>query len=181
MDVKLNNRNALHIALDNEVFKDVEWLVEANSNERHQLWRDYHEKFKWEQINSGFHCTILEIETKAKRVRQDANRYSKEKPADKPAKQILPVVVEFMFVLINGHKVCFYNTTSRLAHSGYVEAFLITNFQRTHDGYTRWNQVDANNFHNCINYLDTIDEKPRNTKYKVSDSEKEYHIFESHF
>lgn len=173
MDTGLNNRNELHTVLNEELFRDVEWLVEANSNERHELWREFHTRHKWEQVGQGFGYTIVELETKVKKALGKTVKSS--------TKQTLPVCVDFSFAIIDGHKVCFYNTGSRLAHSGYVEAFLITHFQRTHDGYTRWNHVDANNFHNCANYLDTVDQKPRKTKYRVDSADKEYHIFESPF
>ena len=85
-------------------------------------------------------------------------------------------MLEFRYYIINGHKVAFYSSSSMITHRGYIDAFLITYFQRTHDNYSRWNHVDATNFHNCINYLDSIDLKPRDTIYEPT-TFKKYHIF----
>jgi len=75
--------------------------------------------------------------------------------------------VSFSFAHINGHKVAFYTANnSQTVHHGIVENYMMKYFQRTHDGYTRWNHTDATNFHNCVNSLDDIDESPRKTKFK---------------
>ena len=42
-----------------------------------------------------------------------------------------------------------------------VEDWFLAKFQLTHDNYTRWNHVDSNNFHNCVNSLDRLDIEPR--------------------
>ena len=75
-----------------------------------------------------------------------------------------PIVLTFFFAYINGQKVAFYECCSQLADYKMIEDFLIE-FQRTHDGYTRWNHTNAMNFHNCISGLSTIDVEPRNTTY----------------
>jgi len=36
MDTGLNNTNTLHIALENSYMEDVEWIIEATDEERHQ-------------------------------------------------------------------------------------------------------------------------------------------------
>ena len=74
--------------------------------------------------------------------------------------------LSFSFTNINGHKVAFYEATSQVVHHGIVENFLMKHFQRTHDNYTRWNHVDAMNFHNCIRGLDSLDVEPRKTIFK---------------
>jgi len=185
MDVELNNKNTLgEVAPE---FADVVFLVEANNNERLQLWSDWaedsihntkslndeviaclgeavkswpvlksvfelnndiknnqHTRVKWEQVSAGFLKTIGHI---------------------KSGKKKLPVSVEFSFAFINGKKVCFYNCCSRAADHTMIHDWLIERFQLTHDNYTRWNHTDAGNFHNCINSLEDLDKKPRNTKY----------------
>ena len=153
MDVGFNNTNTLHLALEYDYLEDVEWIVEATSEERHHLWDKWHEKYNWEQVGSGRIITILELEV----------IYEK---GNKKVKETLPVCVDFSFCILNGHKILFYYSPSRLAHLGYIEAFMSTYFQRTHDNYSRWNHTNATNFHNCANYLDTIDIEPRNTTYK---------------
>jgi hypothetical protein len=179
MDTGLNNKNALHLVFGQEVFKDVEWLVEANSNERHTLWSMNHERFKWEQVSEGVSWPIMEMEINP--VNLNAFLKVKEMRPWKRTVEVLPVCIDFSFAIIDGHKVCFYSSNSRLTHSGYIEAFLLTYFQRTHDGYTRWNHTDANNFHNCINYLGDVDVVERDTKYKVKAGDLKYHIFEPVF
>ena len=188
MDVGLNNRNTLgEIAPE---FKDVVFFVEANSNEQFEIWEDwsresmsniepldkevidslseavkswpvlnkivninnklknnYHKRVEWEQIMAGFMLTIGSI---------------------KKGKEKFPISVSFSFATIEGKKICFYYCCSAIADYPMVEEWLIKRFQLTHDNYTRWNHTDANNFHNCINSLDNLDEKPRNTKYKKS-------------
>ena len=206
MDTGLNNRNTLHLELDTPEMADIEWLVEANSNEVMELWEKWSTKSmtnfrpldideksftaggsdgggtikellalnervkrvnpkrrEWVQINSGHGFTILTLECSIPGKRK---------------KEKLPIVVSFSYFVIDGHKVAFYSCDSALHHSFYVEAFLQTYFQRTHDKYSRWNHTDAQNFPNCINYLDTIDEKPRDTVYKPNDFMKKYFIFE---
>jgi len=188
MDVGLNNRNTLgEIAPE---LTDVVFLVEATSAEQHNLWSEWseqsmtnvepldntdvvrlkmilkplhtslmiqvealndkvkryqHTRVKWEQISAGFTITIGHVVHKGER---------------------LPVAVSFSFAIINGKKVCFYYCCSRATDSEMVEKFLISRFQLTHDGYSRWNHVDAGNFHNCVNSLDDLDEEPRDTVYK---------------
>ena len=58
MDVGLNNTNKLHLALEEPMLEDVEWLVEANSNETYLLWEKY-----CDQAMSAF-SPIVKIEKK---------------------------------------------------------------------------------------------------------------------
>jgi len=170
MDVGLNNKNTLHLALDNPYMEDIEWVVEATWDERHNLWKEYHEKRDWKEVGTGQVYTILNLEVTAK-----SHKGTQEDL--KNTKEVLPVCIEFSYAIIDGHKICFYTSNSRLVHHGYIEAFLLTYFQRTHDKYTRWNHTDATNFHNCIGYLDTVDKKPRNTIYKPNSYEEKYFMF----
>jgi len=164
MDVGLNNKNTLHKALDNPFMEDVEWIVEATSEEQHQLWSMWHEQHNWEEVSSGQGYRIIELKIKA-----IVN--------GKKVKETLPVRINFNYAILDGHKIMFYTSDSLLTHHGYIEAFLITYFQRTHDSYNRWNHVNATNFHNCANYLDTVDVEERSTKYKPDSYEKKYHVF----
>ena len=180
MDVGLNNRNTLG-DIDPSL-ADIVFMVEATSTEYHDLWLNWskqspnnieplddkivelilpssimtsvkelnqkiknakHTRVNWEQISSGFMVTIGQIKK-------------------------MPVCIRFRFAFINGKKICFYECTSRMADRTMIEDWLISRFQLTNDNYTRWNHVDAMNFHNCVNSLDDLDKKPRNTKYKKS-------------
>lgn len=182
MDVGFNNLNMLHLILDNPILEDIEWIVEATSEEKFNLWKEYSKDsqnnivrspsskeivYDWKQVSEGYGYTIVELETSI----------SKKSPFYKPGKEILPINLDLSFAIINGHKICFYTSNSLLTHHGYIEAFLHTYFQRTHDKYTRWNHTNAANFYNCVGYLETIDKKPRNTEYKPIDREKQWYIF----
>ena len=162
MDVGFNNTNTLHLALNQEFLKDVEWIIEATSEERFNLWKEWHKNIDWQNVNFGWSFNIVDLSIKALGSKKS---------------EIMSVTIEFNFAIINGHKVAFYESNSWVSHYGYIEAFLHTYFQRTHDSYTRWNHVDAGNIHNCFNYLDTIDKEPRDTKYTPDDFESKYHIF----
>lgn len=156
MDVGLNNKK-----LENSYLEDVEWIVEATSEERFNLWKDYHEdpKYNWEEVSRGFWYELIRLKIGG---------------GDIPS-EVLPVCIEFSFAIINGHKICFYTSNSRLVHHGYIESFLTTYFQRTHHDYTRWNHTDSTNFHNCIGYLETIDLEPRDT---IFEKEDKYYIWD---
>jgi hypothetical protein len=189
MDVGLNNRNTLG-AIAPE-FADVCFFVEATSNERFSLWqewasesasnvpplhesemkiiedvfkhtsnfdaksynilekiqtfnkkieRNYHSRVTWQQVGSGFYLQIGKIDKK-------------------------PITVSFSFDFINGKKICFYEPTSDAVLHSLVEEWLVSHFQLTHDGYTRWNHTNATNFHNCVHSLDNLDKLPRDTVY----------------
>jgi hypothetical protein len=188
MDVGLNNRNTLgEVAPE---LKDVVFLVEANSNERLQLWSDWSDESidiinpfgkevmdslaeavkSWPVLNQveSFNHGIMASNSIKKRVqwKQVSAGFLKTIGHIKSGREKLPVSVEFSFAFINGKKVCFYNCCSRAADHTMIHDWFIERFQLTHDGYTRWNHTDAGNFHNCINSLDDLDKKPRKTKYK---------------
>ena len=46
---------------DIEKMSRVKFFVEANSNEKLQIWRDYHEKCNWVQDHMGFMITLGHI------------------------------------------------------------------------------------------------------------------------
>jgi hypothetical protein len=173
MDVGLNNRNKLG-EVDKDL-ADIVFLVEATTEERFGLWKDYskqsqinnipvisdeilalvpelirpkfieqnnriknaqHPTVEWEEIARGFGINIGQLDNR-------------------------PIMLEFTFAIINGHKIAFYNICSQVADYKLAEEFLIERFQLTHDGYTRWNHTNATNFHNCISGLDRLDKEPR--------------------
>jgi len=159
MDVGLNNINNLHKATGRQELEHVEWAIEATNEEQYNLWKNNKEKYKWEQIQTGCVITICNAKTLI-----SINGYELE--------ETLPICVEFSFAKVNGHLIMFYSSNSLLQHWGIIEAFIIKHFQRTHSNYTRWNHTNAVNFHNCAGYLETIDVKPRNTKYDGSNNAK---------
>lgn len=178
MDVGLNNKNTLGEIRPE--FKDVVYFVSATSEEQFNIWQDYskesitniepisddfiealpdnfksrveklnnqvkraqHKRVDWVQVSAGFGLTIGSLDKR-------------------------PVVVCFSFAYINGHKICFYEDTSEIVDHKMIEDWLISKFQLTHDGYTRWNHTNATNFHNCVQGLETLDKEPRDTVYKI--------------
>jgi len=189
MDVGLNNRNTF----EDPELQDVVFLVEATSCEQHELWFR-HSKKAWnfdgisEEIPLGVFSDldsqrygalgselaklVNTIKERNKLVRKERNhRIDWEPVSTGLAIEIgsikkKPIVVSFSFAYINGKKIAFYHPCSVAVDHDKVEAWLIKRFQLTHDGYTRWNHTDAKNFWNCVNSLDRLDKKPRNTKYK---------------
>ena len=129
------------LGLQGSVVTELQTLLKVVEERNERVKKEKNRRVHWKSENMGFSLTIGHIGKKA-------------------------VVVQFSFAYIDGRKIAFYNACSNVVDHSMVENWLIERFQRTHDGYTRWNHTDANNFHNCANYLDDIDEKPRNTIYK---------------
>lgn len=176
MDVGLNNKNTLGEIRPE--FADVVFFVEANSNEQFHHWREY-SKDSMTNIKALSNTFIDSLPEQFKsQVKQLNNNIEKIVRTRVNWKQVmsgfgltigsvneLPVHVSFSFAIIEGKKVCFYDCTSRMADHTMVEKWLISQFQLTHDGYTRWNHTNSSNFHNCINSLDKLDKEPRETVY----------------
>ena len=129
--------NQAHKELELEAFTDVLFIIEANSNEQHNLWRDWHhapidgKPVPWKQIMSGFsmvidHCKIDNDE--------------------------LPINVSFSFAYVNNIKVCFYDVVSDLVIHSKVRKFLERIHIVKYDCGTRWAHTDASNFHNCVGF-----------------------------
>ena len=121
-----------------DLLKDMNSRIIKHNQKVHD---DNQKRVDWKQEYAGFATCIGEIKKR-------------------------PIYVEFSFAYINGHKIAFYNGCSELVDYKMVENYMTKNFQLTHDNYCRWNHVNAANFHNCVNSLDRMDKKPRNTKYK---------------
>ena len=183
MDVGLNNKNTLGEV--DPAFSDVVFLVEATSEEYFDFWKEW-SKESTNNIESLNEETMNRISTIL--CKEDHFLFVKLNELNEKVKKIehtrvdwkdvssgfsitighikkMPVCVSFRFAFINGKKVCFYECTSRMTDHEMVENWLISRFQLTNDGYTRWNHVDAANFHNCINSLDRLDKKSRDTVY----------------
>lgn len=115
-----------------ERLKKVKFFVEANSFERHQLWRDFHEKIDWKQDLSGVSILIGQI-----------------KPARKPAR---PIYVDFSFATLNGKLICFYNGCSALVDHTMIEEWLEKEYPVKYDSGSRRAMCDAMNFHHCFHF-----------------------------
>jgi hypothetical protein len=109
---------------DADVFKDVVYLVEANSNEQHELWYQwYHEprygtKVDWEQVYRGVAVTIGTVDKR-------------------------PVVVSVTYALIEGQRVMFYYGCSQVVDHQMIDDWM-THYAK---GVPR---RDAQNFGHCI-------------------------------
>lgn len=183
MDVGLNNRNTLgEIAPE---FEDVVFFVEATSTEQHTLWSEWSTRsmsniepisddvmsLVQEKLGAGI---LFEKLSKLNRKVKDNNqpRVNWEQVSAGFALSVGQVgknnvMVCFTFAFINGKKICFYEATSQVVNHKMIEDWLISKFQLTHDGYSRWNHTNAMNFHNCVNSLDNLDKEPRDTVYKI--------------
>jgi hypothetical protein len=187
MDVRLNNRNTF----DHPELKDVVFLVEATSTEKHNLWEqwslDYQKTFATQPISVGernidrirsldplLDILLTAVDMQKKKIEEKhKHRVKWEQISTGFVTQIgkigsRPITVEFSFAMINGKKVAFYNGCSQVVDHEMIHDWLIKHFQLTHDNYTQWNHTDADNFHNCVNSLDNLDKEPRKTKYKKS-------------
>lgn len=161
MDTGLNNINNLHKKVNLPELEDVEWIIEATSEEQFNLWKENKDRYTWEQIQQGWSFTIINLKISGSL-------------GDNKIEETLPVNISISLAKVNGHKILFYSSDSMISHYGLIDAFMISNFQRTHDSYTRWNHTNAVNFHNCVGYLDTIDQDPRDTEYESSFRDSQY-------
>lgn len=117
--------------LDYEVdprFKDTEFLIEADEFAQFALWREWHGRVKWEEESAGLAYTVGEIGGS-------------------------PVVVSCFWAKLNGHRVCFYNATSRVIDWEMIETWLKRACYPLWDSKTRHAQTNAMNFHHCIDHV----------------------------
>ncbi len=182
MDVGLNNKNTLgELAPE---FSDVVFFIKATDNEQFTLWQEWSKESRHnieplsdavierivDRVYHPYLCSeITELNDKIKKITQPRVNWQQIMAGFNLTIghiEEYPVCVSFSFALINGKKVCFYHSTSRMVDHEMIEDWLMGRFQLTHDKYTRRNHVDATNFHNCVNSLDNLDKEPRDTVYK---------------
>jgi len=103
-----------------QMLADAEFLVEANSFEVMQLWKDYNDKVEWYERygGGGFGVTVGNLDNR-------------------------PVCISIQVESINGHKVLFWCATSQVVDYKMIEALwdVYPNM---------WASEDANNFHNIV-------------------------------
>lgn len=123
-----------------ERMNECVFFVEANSYERHTLWKelktyveeeapddhDYTFAEAWIELNNGWSIIVGNING----------------DEDKP------VCVSFGYNIIYGELVCFYNATSRYVDHTMVEEWIQDKWPKKYGGNRRA-MTDANNFHNC--------------------------------
>lgn len=125
-----------------ELFKDVVFIVEANSFEKLCLWLDHwHEPRKgylkvesWEDDCGGWFINIGEINGRQ-------------------------INISIFHSYINGKKVMFYECVSQLVDHKMVEEWLKHySFDKIRwDNNSRWAHCDAMNFHHCIEAINVKD------------------------
>jgi hypothetical protein len=115
--------------------QETVFFVEANSFESFSLWNQHHEKdLIWREDNCGFSQIIGCIDG-------DQNK---------------PVNVTFMFAVIFGSRICFYDVCSRFSDSEMVEKWIETNYPRKWANGTRRAMTNAQNFHHAIDHCRTL-------------------------
>lgn len=143
----LGKGKTLYITPANELdkrLKDVFYVVEANSHENHNIWRDNEysvndyvndamrnkpftqktPRFLYEQDNSGFGLQVGDFHGE-------------------------PVVVSFTFFKLNGLTILSYYPTSMTVNYKIIEEWFLEHCNPQHGGSRA--HCDANNFHQCSN------------------------------
>lgn len=105
------------------------YAVEATDYERTALWSMFHERVRWECDSRGRLVTIGEL----------AGR---------------PVAVCLTWATIEGRRVVFYETTSRVVDHDLVERWV-----REHALTARAERTDASNFHNIVHAIRDANER----------------------
>jgi len=127
-------------------FEDTVFVVEANGYERLSLWTKHchqgsveytsgppYKRYKWEQDNHGIWYQIGELAG-------------------------LPICVSFFWNKIDGHRVLFYECTSRVYDLQVIDGWLKAHCNPTWDGNRRAH-CDAMNFHHCLDAIDDLNGK----------------------
>lgn len=115
--------------------KDSVFFVEANSFERHALWREHGSEERpmdgavdWKEDNMGLNLTIGHFGD-------------------------MPVCVSFFFDILNGKRICFYEMTSMVTHSQMFDDFFNKYINRKYDNDSRRALTDAQNFHLALSVV----------------------------
>ncbi len=117
--------NESHAAL----FNDVEFVVEANSFEKHVLWTHYgidlrlSGKFPWHDEDSGKSAQIGTVDGR-------------------------PVCLSIEYVIINNKRVMFYDAMSQVVDHRLIDEWF--------SFYSRKDRCGAQNFHHCLAAIGAI-------------------------
>lgn len=127
-----------------EIFKNVFFLVEANSHERHTFWVDYFYKPRkdsptistWEQEMCGEMVYLGKLDKR-------------------------PVYVQIWWDILNGKRIIFYDGCSQVVDHKMIEDWLKHFTLKTirYDNGTRWAHCDSMNFHHCLQALRDLNVK----------------------
>ncbi len=116
---------------DSDVFKDVTYIVEANTFEQLELWSAWHDKprygisVNWEQVYRGVGVTIGTVDKR-------------------------PVAVSVTYALIEGQRVMFYYGCSQLVDHQMIDDWVTHYAGSIRDPDGRWSHCDAQNFSHCV-------------------------------
>lgn len=110
--------------------KEIAYIVEANSYERSQLWKDY----KYETVTLGGRAIYLGHVDES------------------------PVYMSLTVVKVEGKYVLFYEPTSMIVSYYLVDEWLNTNYPQCHKAGERRLHSDAQNFHNVVAHCKHIGE-----------------------
>lgn len=134
--------------LDNETkLQQTVFFVEANSNEQHEIWREYRHRVSWEQDSMGFSQVIRYIDDDIKK----------------------PINVSFIFNILNGKRICFYDVISRYSDSIMVEEWIEENYPIKYDQGSRRAMTNAQNFHLVQSVLGEVKSEEEVFRSKLQD------------
>lgn len=125
---------------DEDLFKDVVFIVEATCYEKHSFWQDYHYKPKYEN------CFIKDWKQECAGVTITIGTCDKR-----------PVCIAIFWDWLDGHKVMFYDACSQVVDHKMVDDW-IYHFSKDikWDNGTRWAHSDSNNFQHCIEAIQDL-------------------------
>lgn len=134
----------LHNAVDKEKargldprFLDTEFLVEADSFSKFALWKEHHGDIEWVCDNEGVAFVVGFLTS-----------FNRKDPSKE---ETLPVYTTFNWAKLNGHRVCFYYSYSRVTDWLMVERWVESICYPLYDD-TRHAHCDAMNFHHCLQF-----------------------------
>ncbi len=133
-------------------FKDTEFTVEADSFAKHELWS----KYSLEWLNMYKLDFTEEALRKQVKFRVDWKDDSMGTIMEIGQIKGRPICVSFFWTTIDGHLIMFYDCTSQLADHKMVEDWLEKYCNPKHEGCS--SNCDANNFHNCLQYIRNANE-----------------------
>lgn len=118
---------------------ETRFLVEATDFERLILWERWHETHSWVQDYKGYWIEVGQVLD-------------------------MPVGINLTWVLINGHRVLFYQGVSRMLDYEMIQNWLRAHYPIFWDQETRWAHCDAMNFHLCMHAIEELEREAQAKK-----------------
>ncbi len=120
--------------------KRVRYFVEANSFERHMLWKETSKSYYLYYIGDTIPKDSCLLDWKDQTGFCMIIGYIKKHPIN----------VNFSFIYLNDNLVCFYYGCSTIVDHSMIDNFLRNNYPLKY--HMRFRYVDASNFHLCLDY-----------------------------